>query len=449
MVRWCHLDDQISNISAHCALFLRTILIYRRRLMVVRIIKSDLVPPGLHRAMALRGDGLPRFWATVYEISCLASARRSTAQKTLAAIDAFYVFVEVHFAGLNLDSALTTRDLDRVHLLLNSFFNAERNRAVQNRTDLTKRWTAVKAFIFWVIEQSSLATDPEIASLLRTRVAMMHTRYSNLSPNPSPQKAGRMRALPSAVLGEIYSLFDPQSSRNPFRIIRQRWRNYCLLLLLLHQGLRRGEALILPSNAIKSANDPSTLQRRFWMNIHNLYEDEDPRACDPPAIKNRQSIRQIPVSQKVAEVIQHFVANYRGISRYPYLFLNNRNEPLGARGIGDIFQRASRALTPDAQKTLADFQGIQVASESFISFSAHDCRHTCAVIRLSQLRAGGISEEDAMQKMRGFFGWSPTSEMPRLYARAYWDHHLSDVWNDEFDTRVEALKNIQFLGPNI
>src|SRR5690606_8265061 len=115
-----------------------------------------------------------------------------------------------------------------------------------------------------------------------------------------------------------------ESIRNPFRSKMQRWRNYCILLAMLHQGLRRGEALLLPVNSIKSGIDERTLSTRHWINVQHLFEDDDPRFCDPPSIKNAQSIRQIPISAELANIFQAFIANYRGKSPYPQLFLNSQ-----------------------------------------------------------------------------------------------------------------------------
>ena len=46
----------------------------------------------------------------------------------------------------------------------------------------------------------------------------------------------------------------------------------------------------------------------------------------------------------------------------------------------------------------------------------------------------------AMEKLRLFFGWSPQSDMPRLYARAYFETELAEVWNEKFDRFVDALR---------
>src|SRR3546814_1434311 len=98
----------------------------------------------------------------------------------------------------------------------------------------------------------------------------------------------------------MYEIFDPEGARNPFRTEWQRWRNFCILLCLLHQGLRRGEALLLPVDVIKRGLDERTLETRLWMNVQNVFGAEDPRYCDPPSITNAWSVRQIPVSLEVA-----------------------------------------------------------------------------------------------------------------------------------------------------
>jgi hypothetical protein len=54
----------------------------------------------------------------------------------------------------------------------------------------------------------------------------------------------------------------------------------------------------------------------------------------------------------------------------------------------------------------------------------------------------GIEMDDALQRMRVFFGWSRSSDEPLRYARAVFEDRLASVWNDKFDDRVEVLRNI-------
>lgn len=69
------------------------------------------------------------------------------------------------------------------------------------------------------------------------------------------RRRGQPRGLPALVIEEIYDLILPDSPRNPFRNEALRWRNFVLVLLYLHQGLRRSEAALLAVDAVKSERD--------------------------------------------------------------------------------------------------------------------------------------------------------------------------------------------------
>lgn len=95
-----------------------------------------------------------------------------------------------------------------------------------------------------------------------------------------------MRGLPAGVLEDLYELVSPDSSRNPFRTEANRWRNFTIVMLLLHAGLRGGELLRMAVDAIAEEYDPCLGQDRMWLNVlENPYEDDDPRV-DTPSFKN-------------------------------------------------------------------------------------------------------------------------------------------------------------------
>jgi len=50
--------------------------------------------------------------------------------------------------------------------------------------------------------------------------------------------------------------------------------------------------------------------------------------------------------------------------------------------------------------------------------------------------------DEALQKLRTFFGWSRQSTMPSRYARAVFEDRLAGVWNNAFDDRVALLRAI-------
>ena len=54
---------------------------------------------------------------------------------------------------------------------------------------------------------------------------------------------------------------------------------------------------------------------------------------------------------------------------------------------------------------------------------------------------GGDRKEEAMEKLRVFFGWSRDSLMPLLYAKAAFTDRLQNQWGEEFDERVAILRS--------
>jgi integrase len=205
-------------------------------------------------------------------------------------------------------------------------------------------------------------------------------------------------------------------------------------MLLLHQGLRRSELLIFPTDVIKSGFDRSLKQERWWMSVrYNEYED-DPR-CSRPSIKNAPSIRQLPVSQPIALLVQEYVSNYRGRANHSFLINSQKRAPLSTEGVSKMFQKISASLPQNLRKILRDQTGEE-------SFSAHELRHTCAVVRLNQILSSGVEMADALERLRGFFGWCRDSVEPLRYARAVFEDRLASVWNGKFDDRVDVLRNL-------
>lgn len=133
-----------------------------------------------------------------------------------------------------------------------------------------------------------------------------------------------MRALPTEVIEDLHEIFHPASQRNPYRTELIRWRNFTILMLLLHLGLRAGELLDLAAGAT-------------------------PAAADALATRHR------------------------------------------------------------------------------VNLSPHDLRHTSAVVRLQRYVAAGLPQQD--------------SEMPLLYARAYFEPRFQNVWDECFTTALEEPRS--------
>ncbi|MES2069850.1 MAG: site-specific integrase [Pseudomonadota bacterium] len=170
-------------------------------------------------------------------------------------------------------------------------------------------------------------------------------------------------------------------------------------ILMLHQGLRRGEVLLLPADAIKSAFDAKLTGERCWINVReNGYESsaQDPR-YSKPSIKTKDSNRQIPTSETMARLIESYACNYRGRPQHSFLLNSKSNVPLSTEALTKAFSVISNALPVYVVKELESRTGKTTVTP-------HDLRHTCAVVRLHQLLQHGDSTDEALQKMRTFFG---------------------------------------------
>lgn len=244
-----------------------------------------------------------------------------------------------------------------------------------------------------------------------------------------------IRSLPAGVVEELYSMLDPESSSNPFGNKHTKWKVYVVFITLLHQGLRRGELLLQPADAVKSEFDKKFNKDRFWLSVvYNPYEEDDPR-YSKPGVKTPSSIRQMPVSALTANIVQEYVENYRGKVNHSFLISSQKGKPLSTEALTCIFKKITLNLSKVALHELKQRTGKE-------SITPHDLRHTCAVVRLNQLLERGKAMDEALQEMRTFFGWSRTSDMPQKYARAVFEDRLAGIWNNVFDDRVSMLRAI-------
>lgn len=367
----------------------------------------------------------------MYECADLASASK---RKLLSHIEALYQFSEsLHGPGA-LDDALYSVDVEKLGEILEAYFISIRNLPNINESAQLK-WQTAYRFVNDIALRLSKSNLP-ISQLqqIKVRLDQLGTLYSQLRIGKK-RTQDILRALPSTVVEALYGLLDPAAPGNPFRDSTSRWRAFVLFVLLLHQGLRRGELLVLTSDAIKQGYDSKLNRDRFWLSVvENPYDEEDKR-YSTPSIKTVHSIRQVPVSELTTRIVQEYVENYRGKPNHSYLMNSQRGTPLSAESVTKMFQKISQSLPASVIKELKDRTGKT-------SISAHDLRHTCAVVRLNQLLNQGDSMDEALQKMRTFFGWSRTSDMPRKYARAVFEDRLASVWNNVFDDRVAILRAI-------
>lgn len=396
------------------------------------------VPRPLHGPLLIDSvHGLPRYWAAVWSLLEGSSLARSSLTKKLRQIESLYAHTDLAFGPSFLDDALGTVNDALLSDMLESWFISIKNQSDIGPSD-EARWRAGLSFVVCIITRLSKANLP--TERLRKMEVRLH-RLSHLYGQLHVQRNRRPsfpRSLPASVVHALYEILDPSSTTNPFARQRTRWLAFLAFVLMLHQGLRRGEVLLLTADAVKDGFDERQRRLRFWLNVREskYASDDDPRHSKP-SIKSPSSVRQLPVSDTISSMVQAYVENYRGKPNHPFLLNTQQNTPLSTESMTKMFAKVSASLPKSVRQELMDRNGKAVVTP-------HDLRHTCAVIRLNQLITQGDAMDEALQKLRSFFGWSRDSQMPVHYARAVFEDRMSSVWNSAFDERVEVLRALNF-----
>ncbi len=345
----------------------------------------------------------------------------NTQKAKLRHIGLFYDFCDRRFEPDALDSAFSEGRVDHLQRMLGDFYVSMSSAKKRNSSDVA-RWDAVKNF----------------AKAIALALAPWNSLWHALPPyldglgQIRRDTRGRFRfprALPAVVLDDLPDVAHPESDRNPFKDVRVRWRNWLIVHILLLTGLRRGEALLLVIDSLKHDVNRLTGEVTYWLDVTTT-EDEDERATRP-SIKTVESHRQIPVSSDLAALYEHYVSGVRfSGGNVAYLLTSSRGIALSAESVTKILEMLTSVLTP------LSFQRFQERTGGKRHISPHDLRHTSATARFTTFMENDKDRGLALQRMRAFFGWSVTSEMPDLYARAAIQDDLLRSWNDVFDKRV-------------
>lgn len=401
------------------------------------LLTDPLVPASLRGALLVDDvQRLPRYWAGVWALMSNQDLAASSQVKKLRYVENLYGHADRLFGSHSLDDALGSLSDVVLADILESWFISIRNQPSVGQAD-EARWRAGLGFVMSVVTWLSKTTLPtDRLRQIEERLHRLSHLYGQLHIRQS-RHTSQVRSLPASVVQALYEMLDPSSIANPFPRIHTRWLAFMAFLLMLHQGLRRGELLLLTADVIKNAFDERQQRYRCWLNVQeSKYSDydDDPR-YSRPSIKTASSVRQLPVSDAIAGLIQTYVDNYRGKPNHAFLLNTQQNSPLSTESLTKMFAKISVCLPPAILQELKDRTGKQ-------SVTPHDLRHTSAVVRLNQLLQQGDQMDEALQKLRAFFGWSRESQMPVRYARAVFEDRLSSVWSKDLDDRVAILSAI-------
>lgn len=224
-------------------------------LSLLSLVTNPLVPGPLRGALLVDGDHqLPRYWATVWALMANHDLAASSQVKKLRCIENLYGHADRMFGNHALDDALGSMNDVVLADILESWFISIRNQPSVGPAD-ESRWRTGLAFVVSVITWLSKTSIP--TDRLRQMEARLHRLsqlYGQLQVRKSKQPS-QVRSLPASVVQALYEVLDPSSAANPFSRQHTRWLAFVAFLLMLHQGLRRSELMLLTADVIKSGFD--------------------------------------------------------------------------------------------------------------------------------------------------------------------------------------------------
>ena len=220
-----------------------------------------------------------------------------------------------------------------------------------------------------------------------------------------PQKSSRSllsarRGLTEEAQHRLLELVRPGSPCNPFEPDVQQ-RNYLLVMLLYHLGLRAGELLALKVSDFDFQLNDVVVARRHG-------DVSDPRT-NQPVVKTND--RRIPLSNALADAVSKYVMTWRrrftNAKRHAFLLVTHQSgpfqgRPLSIKGLDKVFTTIEKA-EPNMLHGL----------------SAHALRHT-ANDRLSELMDANDVSAAQEEKMRSYLmGWKEGSGTAATYTRRH------------------------------
>jgi hypothetical protein len=210
--------------------------------------------------------GLPRYWSAVWSAPLPGSLAHSTLKKRLASVERLYTFTDDLLGIGGLDRAIAATDVTIIGQVLEAYFLSLRNHPGPSAVS-EDSWQIPVRFLREVLTRIARSAPYSArGGDFDLRLLSFEDLHGNLRVSKH-RRPERVRSLPADVIEALYQLLDPAAPGNPFREGTSRWRAYVIFILLLHQGLRRGELLCLSADGIRSSFDKRIQRERFWLTV--------------------------------------------------------------------------------------------------------------------------------------------------------------------------------------
>ena len=278
-----------------------------------------------------------------------------------------------------------------------------------------------------------------LASRLHTRLQLCRDNYRTLTPNKFSLRSHNsqgFQSLSGAMVLSLYGIIAPSSAQkhnplNPFPSGHLQFRNFLIIRLLLNYGLRIGELLLLECSSIK----PNLRGDKFSLIVTTVDGGYEPRK-NAPSLKNAWANRVLELDKQDYIYLSIYIEKIRPKThKHDFIFISSQQsrKPLSYTSVHSIFSKVDKVFTDQHPEYKSPLY-----SDSLQRLTPHTTRHTWAFLTLQRIWhskylrnqlnkthfvAGvpsltGVMEE-AKDELRLIGGWSPTSQMPDLYAKRF------------------------------
>ncbi|MBN8426578.1 MAG: site-specific integrase [Xanthomonadales bacterium] len=269
-----------------------------------------------------------------------------------------------------------------------------------DKDEASGRYSRFVEYLCWRAELVIGRTSSE-ASFERARLALKRfkTRVGAVAPPPdaSIQSPDARGGLAKKQRENLLAVIRPDDERNPWDDPALKARNFAMVQLAYELGPRAGDVLSL------KIRDTNLTRRPASVTFHRRHDDpEDPRK-DQPVLKTKP--RVLEISDELALALELWIdrnranrARFPEARKHPFVFTNNRGEPLGQRGYQLVFKKL-RTKFPELGKLVS-----------------HVLRHDWND-RWQDLRAESTDHSANWQREQCYaMGWADRSTMPARYA---------------------------------
>ncbi len=307
-------------------------------------------------------------------------------------LDAIRDYCQLRFIKRRADFRLSVIDVNSKVKL-----GAKQNTGLANEY---MRLTHIAKYVEWL---ATILLSGQIEKQTTLDIARMKKGFESRRPSGKGRNQfGREKGLSREEEAILMDVITPGSERNPFEDQSTQIRNYLLIMMLLHLGIRGGELLNIRVSDIDWSNNQIVIARR-------ADEKGDPRHRQP-LVKTLD--RRLPIKDTLVRIIHQYIVQVRskvpGARKHDYLFVTHKSGPTQ----GQPMSKSSY---------LKVINLISVSAPELVGLHGHELRHTWnnRFSEFMDTRSDAPQPEEQEAQRSYLQGWKPNSGTAAVYTKRF------------------------------